>query len=78
MTLKSEKGVVSYAIKSRLHQRYTNRQQNVVAYSSKQLKEQLQEENTKVISIKEAKDRYQTEYPVELLGYVSAGTGEYL
>lgn len=55
-----------------------NRQQNVVAYSSKQLKEQLQEENAKVISIKEAKDRYQTEYPVELLGYVSAGTGEYL
>ncbi len=55
-----------------------NRQQNVVAYSSNQLKEQLQEENTKVISIKEAKDRYQTEYPVELLGYVSAGTGEYL
>lgn len=55
-----------------------NRQQNVVAYSSNQLKEQLQEENTKVISIKEAKKRYQTEYPVELLGYVSAGTGEYL
>lgn len=55
-----------------------NRQQNVVAYSSNQLKEQLQEENAKVISIKEVKDRYQTEYPVELLGYVSAGTGEYL
>lgn len=55
-----------------------NRQQNVVAYSSNQLKEQLQEKNKKVISIKEAKDYYQTEYPVELLGYVSAGTGEYL
>ncbi|TGY56893.1 LexA family transcriptional regulator [Ligilactobacillus murinus] len=55
-----------------------NRQQNVVAYSSNQLKEQLQEENAKVISIKEAKDRYQTEHHVELLGYVSAGTGEYL
>lgn len=55
-----------------------NRQQNVVDYSSNQLKVQLQEENAKVISINEAKDRYQTEYPVELLGYVSAGTGEYL
>lgn len=65
-------------INSIVKQLNTDRQQNVVAYSSNQLKEQLQEENTKVISIKEAKDRYQTEYPVELLGYVSAGTGEYL
>lgn len=55
-----------------------NRQQNVVAYSSKQLKEQMQEENTKITSIEEAKDHYQIKYPVELLGSVSAGTGEYL
>ena len=65
-------------INSIVKQLNTNRQQNVVAYSSKQLKEQMQEENTKIISIEEAKERYQVEYPVELLGSVSAGTGEYL
>lgn len=65
-------------INSIVKQLNTNRQQNVVAYSSKQLKEQMQEEDTKTISIEEAKERYQVEYPVELLGYVSAGTGEYL
>ena len=65
-------------INSIVKQLSTDRQQNVVAYSSNQLKEQLQEENSKIVSIKEVKDRYQTEYPVELLGYVSAGTGEYL
>lgn len=65
-------------INSIVRQLNNDRQQNVVDYSSKQLKEQLQEENTKVISIKEAKDRYQVEYHVELLGFVSAGTGEYL
>lgn len=65
-------------INSIVRQLNADRQQNVVDYSSKQLKEQLQEENTKVISIKEARDRYQVEYPVELLGSVSAGTGEYL